>query len=114
MATSKDPDTLSSGRILWTQLGLHASWATGSLVGAAVGVTLLGGLRGLGFLLIALFVVLALDAWRAAPDRITLVLAVGAALLAKAIAPNQMLLVAFSLLTLGLLVRHQLHSRTPA
>ncbi len=108
LVTSKDPETLTSGRILWTQLGLHASWA-GSLVGAAVGVTLLGRLHGLGFVLIALFVVLALDAWRAAPDGITLVLAIASALSAKVVAPNEMLLVAFSLFTLALVIRHQRH-----
>jgi 4-azaleucine resistance transporter AzlC len=47
LTTSKDPQTLTSGRILWTQFGLHVSWATGALVGGLVGATLLGGIKGL-------------------------------------------------------------------
>jgi predicted branched-subunit amino acid permease len=33
LTASKDPKTLTCGRILWTQFGLHASWATGALAG---------------------------------------------------------------------------------
>jgi 4-azaleucine resistance transporter AzlC len=112
IATSKDPDTLTSGRILWTQFGLHASWATGAFVGGLVGETLLGGLEGLDFVLTALFVVLTMDAFRARPDKTTLVLAAGSAALAQLIAPGSMLLAAMTLFSATLLVRHQLHRRT--
>ena len=39
--------------------------------------TLLGNVRGLGYILIALFVALALDAWKARPDAVTLAIEQG-------------------------------------
>jgi 4-azaleucine resistance transporter AzlC len=109
VTTSKDPETLTSGRILWTQVGLHTSWATGALVGGLVGATLLGDIEGLGFVLTALFVVLTMDAFRARPDWATFILAVGSAGLALLITPGSMLLVAMTLFSASLIVRHRLH-----
>jgi 4-azaleucine resistance transporter AzlC len=40
LTTRKDPETLTGGRILWTQVGLHASWSGGALAGGLVGSTL--------------------------------------------------------------------------
>jgi 4-azaleucine resistance transporter AzlC len=108
LTAGKDPDTLTSGRILWTQFGLHASWVTGSLAGGLVGHRLLGDVRGLGFVLTALFVVLAMDAFRDRPDLCTLTLAVGAAVVALLAAPASMLLVAMSAFTASLVARHHL------
>jgi 4-azaleucine resistance transporter AzlC len=113
LTTSKDPETLTSGRILWTQLGLHASWATGAAVGGLVGTALLGDLDGLDFVLTALFVVLTMDAFRARRDRTTLALAVASALLAQLLAPGSMLLVAMSVFSTSLIVRHRLHRGPP-
>jgi 4-azaleucine resistance transporter AzlC len=106
LTTSKDPDTLASRRILWTQLGLHGSWAVGALVGGLVGATLLSGLEGLDFILTALFVVLTIDAYRATPDKSTLALAVGASAVAYLVAPGSMLLVAMAVFTATLVARH--------
>jgi 4-azaleucine resistance transporter AzlC len=108
LTAGRDPDSLTSGRILWTQFGLHASWATGALAGGLVGHRLLGDVQGLEFVLIALFVVLAMDAFRDRPDRCTLGLAVVAAVVALLIAPASMLLVAMSVLTASLVARHHL------
>ena len=99
---------LTSGRILWTQAGLHGSWATGALVGGLVGASLLDGVEGLDFVLTALFVVLAMDAYRDRPDRTTLALALAAAGLALVVAPGSMMLVAMSAFAGTLLVRHHL------
>jgi predicted branched-subunit amino acid permease len=52
--------------------------------------------------LIALFVVLAVDAFSARPDRTTLTLAGGSAAVALLIAPGSMLLVAVSIFTAAL------------
>ncbi|MDQ4502627.1 AzlC family ABC transporter permease [Sinomonas sp. ASV322] len=112
LIASKNPDTLTSGRILWTQLGLHASWASGALAGGLVGATLLGGLKGMGFLLTALFVVLTIDAFRENPDKLTAALAGGAGLLALALTPGSMLLVALSALSLAFVARHSLNRRS--
>lgn len=112
LATSKDPDTLTSRRLLWTQIGLHSSWAAGALAGGVVGSTLLGGLDGLDFILTALFIVLTIDAYRAAPDNLTIGLAGGAGMVAFAVAPGSMLLIAMMLFTTALIARHFLNRRT--
>jgi 4-azaleucine resistance transporter AzlC len=106
LMTSKDPRGLTSSRILWTQLGLHASWAVGALVGGLLGGVFLGELEGLEFILTALFVVLTMDAYRASPDRTTVALATGAAVVALLVAPGSMVLVAMSTFAVGLVVRH--------
>ncbi|WP_238013799.1 AzlC family ABC transporter permease [Dactylosporangium sp. AC04546] len=108
LMTSKDPKTLTSGRILFTQAGQHLSWAGGSLAGAVIGHSLLGDVQGLGFVLTALFVALAVDAYRTRPDKTTLALAAGAAVLAFVVAPGSMLLVAMSVFTVCLVVRHRI------
>jgi predicted branched-subunit amino acid permease len=61
--------------------------------------------------LTALFVVLAIDAFRASPDKLTLTLAAGSASMALAIAPDSTLLVAMSVFVTSLVVRHRLHPR---
>ncbi len=71
----------------------------------------LDSLRGLDFALSALFIVLALDAYRAQPDLRTAVLALGCALAAMLVLPGQMLLVAYAAFTLLLLLRHGLGRR---
>jgi 4-azaleucine resistance transporter AzlC len=40
LTTRKDPETLTGGRILWTQVGLLASWSGGALAGGLVGSNL--------------------------------------------------------------------------
>ena len=60
-------------------------------------------------MLTALFVVLTMDAIRARPDRATFTLAVGSAGLALLITPGSMLLVAMTLFSASLIVRHRLH-----
>ena len=111
LMTAKDPETLRSRRILWTQAGLHASWALGALAGGVVGATLLSGVKGLGFVLTALFVVLMMDAYRSRPDMRTILLAVGCAVVAVLVAPKTMLLAAMSLLGLTLVARHAINRR---
>jgi len=111
LTAGKDPGDLTSRRILWTQLGLHASWVTGALVGGLVGQSLLGDVEGLGFVLTALFVVLTMDAFRDRPDRCTPAAAVGSAVVAVLVAPASMLLVAMSVFTASLAARHHLSRR---
>lgn len=112
LMTAQDPKTLRSRRILWTQAGLHASWALGALAGGVLGATLIGGVKGLGFVLTALFVVLTMDAYRSRPDTRTMLLAVGCAAVAVLVAPKMMLLVAMSLFGLTLVARHVIHRRS--
>ena len=109
--TSSDPATLSTRRISWTQLGLHFSWAGGALIGGLVGATMLSGVKGLDFVLTALFVVLTFDGYRAHRDRTTLILGAAAAAIALLIAPESMLLIAMILFTVALSVRHRTNRR---
>lgn len=101
----------SSSQILWTQLLLQVSWVSGSVLGALLGSGFLGSIKGLGFLMVALFVVLTIDAFRARPDIALVALSAGSAVLALLLAPAQMLLVALCLLFAGLLLRHWRESR---
>jgi 4-azaleucine resistance transporter AzlC len=105
LVTGRDSGTLTSGRILWTQFGLHASWVIGALTGGLVGQSLLSGVQGLGFVLTALFVVLAVDGYRTRPDRTTVILAVVAGVGAQLLAPGSMLLVAMAVFAATLVVR---------
>lgn len=107
LLTARDADGLSTRRIVTTQLGIHLSWVAGALTGALAGTAFLHGLEGVDFVLTALFVVLALDAYRACPDRLALGTAVAAAVLAWVLAPGSMLLVALSGYTAVLVVRHR-------
>ena len=109
--TSEDPATLTTRRISWTQLGLHLSWAGGALIGGLVGATMLSGVKGLDFVLTALFVVLTFDGYRAHRDRTTLILGAAAAAIALLIAPESMLLIAMILFTVALGVRHRTNRR---
>ena len=109
--TSSDPATLTTRRISWTQLGLHLSWVGGALIGGVVGATMLSGVKGLDFVLTALFVVLTLDGYRAHRDRTTLILGAAAAAIALLIAPESMLLIAMILFTVALGVRHRTNRR---
>ncbi len=111
LATSRDAGTLTSGRLLWTQFGLHASWVTGALTGGLAGQSLLSGVKGLGFVLTALFVVLAIDGYRARPDRTTVTLAVVAGVGAHLLAPGSMLLVAMTVFAATLVVRSKARGR---
>jgi predicted branched-subunit amino acid permease len=75
-------------------------------VGGLLGGVFLGELEGLEFILTALFVVLTMDAYRASPDRTTVALTTGAAVVALLLAPGSMVLVAMSTFAVGLVVRH--------
>jgi 4-azaleucine resistance transporter AzlC len=87
---------LTGTRVLATQVLCHLYWLTGSVTGALLGTTLGLDAEGLGFALTALFVVLTIDAFRAAPDLPTLLIAVACAVLALAAAPGSMLVLALT------------------
>jgi 4-azaleucine resistance transporter AzlC len=98
------------------QLLLHGFWVAGATVGALAGTRLpLDRLQGLDFALTALFIVLAIEAFRANRDLGTAGLATLCAIAAQALFPQQMLLAALTLLFAGLLVaRSALAGRKPA
>ncbi|WP_024793240.1 AzlC family ABC transporter permease [Tomitella biformata] len=106
VAATKDPESLSSSRILWIQVLCQVYWVGGGIVGALLGAALPGELQGLEFALTALFAVLAIDAFRVKRDIPTPVLALLSALAALVLAREQMLLVAMAIFTAALLIRY--------
>lgn len=104
LTTTPAAQRYSGRRILTMQLALQVCWLAGGLVGALLGTLLPASLKGLEFPLVGLFVVLAIDACRAGRDVSGGLLAVGCALAAAVMAPDQMLLVAMSLFVVVLAV----------
>jgi 4-azaleucine resistance transporter AzlC len=107
--------TWTTKRIVVLQLLLQLFWVAGATVGALAGTRLpLDRLQGLDFALTALFVVLAIEAFRAARDLGTAGLAVLCAVAAQAVFPQQMLLVALALFAGLLVARSALAGGEPA
>lgn len=111
VAASKDPESLSGRRVLLIQVFCQLYWVLGGVAGALVGSALSMQLAGLDFALTALFVVLAVDAFRARRDVPTPILALLSALIALLVARDQMLVVAMGLFVGTLLVRFLLRRR---
>lgn len=59
---------LTPRQMMLVQIALHATWSGGTLLGAVLGSVVIGEVKGLEFLLIALFLVLAIDAIKARPS----------------------------------------------
>jgi branched chain amino acid efflux pump len=97
---------LSGRRLVLLQAGLHLSAGVGALLGSVAGSSLLGGVAGLDFVMVALFVVIAMDAWSANRDRVVLAVSLGAVAVAWVLAPGQLVLVALVLLAAALVSRH--------
>ncbi|WP_197322153.1 AzlC family ABC transporter permease [Saccharomonospora sp. NB11] len=113
LASSEKARDWSGKRILWLQFFLHVYWVVGASIGALLGRTpVFDSVVGLDFALTALFTVLALDALRTLHgDLVTPILAVASAIVARLLFPDQLLLAAVSLLTVGLLAQHVTTSR---
>lgn len=101
---------MTGPRVLTTEILCHLFWITGSTVGALLGVGVGLEVEGLGFALTALFVVLTIDAFRAAPDGITVALALGCAALGLWAREN-MLVVALTAFALALIARYGIAAR---
>lgn len=92
--------------ILLMQLCFQLLWVTGATLGGVLGEALpIERLDGLDFALTALFIVLAIDAYRQRPDPLTAVSAAACAVLAWVVAPGQLLVCAFAAFTAVLLLR---------
>jgi 4-azaleucine resistance transporter AzlC len=104
--TTAEPLSWTSRSILLMQLTFQAAWVSGATIGALVGTALpIERVHGLDFALTALFVVLAIDAYRARPDRLLALSAAGCAVTAALLVPGQMLVGAFAGYTAILLAR---------
>lgn len=100
--------------ILMMQVCFHLLWVAGATLGGLLGEALpIERLVGLDFALTALFIVLAIDAYRQRPDRTTALLAGVCAVLAWWLVPGQMLVSAFAAFTAALLVRRRFERAAP-
>ena len=104
--------TLRGSRILWIHAGMHVSVILSSTLGFFLGSSFLAHLEGFDFVMTALFTVLALDAYRTNPDRLTVLFSVIAAVLALIIAPGSMLLVAMAVYMALLMGRYVAAKKT--
>lgn len=104
--SSKDRTRMSSRYILGVEAVSHLSWTLGTTAGALTG-SWLASLAGerihlLGFVLTALFVVLAIENWRAHPDPAVLLIGVLTGAVGLAVGGAATLLSALGLLAAGL------------
>ncbi|OEX92160.1 branched-chain amino acid ABC transporter permease [Corynebacterium sp. BCW_4722] len=91
-STIKGPVT--GARVLTIEGFIQLSWVLSGIVGALVGQIIPPELEGMDFALVALFAVLAYDAFRAIPDFSGPLLAGGIAIVAAVLFPAQMVIVA--------------------
>jgi 4-azaleucine resistance transporter AzlC len=104
--TAAEPQRWTSRSIVLAQLIFQVAWVSGATIGALVGTVLpIERVQGLDFALTALFVVLAIDAYRVRPDRLLALCAIGCAVAAALLVPEQMLVWAFAAYTAILLSR---------
>ncbi|MDO5634143.1 MAG: AzlC family ABC transporter permease [Micrococcus sp.] len=94
----------TSPRLLAMQVALHLYWVLGGVAGVLIAGLLPGPVQGLEFALVALFIVLALDAVRSRAQLPLVALALVAVGVALWLVPGQVLVVAFTLYAILLLL----------
>lgn len=97
---------VSSARLLTISLFCQASWVVSGMIGALGGSAVSLDWQGLDFALTALFVVLAIEAFKNNKDYSLPLVALALGCVAAVLFPNQMLLVALTAYFLVLLVRY--------
>lgn len=95
--------TWSRTRILSIQLIFQGAWVASVCLGGLLGQLIPPAVVGLDFAITALFLVLSIDAYRARKSLPVTILALGCALLAVWIAPDDMLIVAMGLFIAALI-----------
>ena len=91
--TGPDRHQLRASRILWIHVGLHLSVLTSATVGYVLGASFLSELKGVDFVMTALFAVLAIDAYQSSKDHTTAAIAGVSAAVGLVLAPQSMLLI---------------------
>ena len=112
LTAGRSGEVMPGPRIIAVAAAVQLWWIAGGLLGA-VGGTALGDVEGADFAVTATFLVLALQATRAAPDRVTPVLGLACGVLAVVLVPAQALLVASGALVLivtALFLREESHA----
>ncbi|MCU1372650.1 MAG: branched-chain amino acid transporter permease [Ilumatobacteraceae bacterium] len=106
VTTSPEAQRWTSKQVIGVQVFFQVCWVGGATLGALAGSVLpLDRLDGLDFALTALFVVLAIEAYRDRPDRLTAAVAVACSVVALAISREHVLLLAFAGFTAVQVVR---------
>lgn len=103
---AKDPGRLHGRYLMLQQLFLHVMWVGSSTVGALTGAALPPGLKGVEFALVALFAVLAIEAFKANRDFSLPVVACCCAGIGLLFFGGEMLIAALLLYVAHLLLRH--------
>ncbi|MCW2287363.1 4-azaleucine resistance transporter AzlC [Leucobacter luti] len=100
------PEKLTSARMVTGQLAMQAYWVFGGLVGVWLAAALPAPIEGFEFALVALFIVMTLDALRSRREIPSAVLAGLAVTIALFAFPEQALLAALLIFVGGLAVRY--------
>ena len=103
--TGPDRHKLRGSRILWIHAGLHLSVLASATLGYILGASFLSDLKGVDFVMTALFAVLAIDAYHASKDHVIGVMAAVSAAVGLLVAPQSMLLISMVVYILLLVSR---------
>lgn len=109
--TGPDRHKLRGSRILWIHAGLHLSVLASATLGYVLGASFLSELKGVDFVMTALFTVLAMDGYRANPDRVAALFVAISAAVALIFAPSSFLVMALGSYVVLLLVRFPVAKR---
>ena len=102
----------TSWRLVSMQVALQLYWVVGGLLGVLVASLIDAPIEGLSFALCALFITLALDAFRSGSQLLPVLIAAASFTLAVLVVPNAALPVGLLLFVAGLVVRHIVSGRT--
>lgn len=106
-----DRNERSGARILWVNTLIYVSWILSVVLGYVLGASFLNDLKGVDFVMVAIFTVLAMDGYRANPDRVTALFVAASAAVALIFAPSSFLVVALGSYVVLLLARFPVAKR---
>ena len=109
--TGPDRNERSGARILWVNVLIYVSWILSVVLGYVLGASFLSSLKGVDFVMVAIFTVLAMDGYRANPDRVTALFVAVSAAVALIFAPSSFLVVALGSYVVLLLARFPVAKR---
>lgn len=109
--TGPDRNERSGARILWVNVLIYVSWILSVVLGYVLGANFLSNLKGVDFVMVAIFTVLAMDGYRANPDRVTVLFVAVSAAVALILAPSSFLVVALGSYVVLLLARFPVAKR---
>ena len=106
-----DRNERSGARILWVNVLIYVSWILSVIFGYVLGASFLSDLKGVDFVMVAIFTVLAMDGYRANPDRVTALFVAVSVAIALIFAPSSFLVVALGSYVVLLLARFPVAKR---